>query len=213
MRSPFRPSTRRVSSARDRASPWPISPTSPSRARQMAWKVPIVMRGGGPPPQALLQPLAHLSGCLVGEGHRSDLPGRTPRSSTSHAIRSTRVLVLPVPGPATTATVRSSAEMAACCWGLERWRPCSPPAPPPSAALGAVPAFSPPVLGSPLPQTGRPVRSGAGSPPGQGGRWHRIPPSNPGRRSTCPPAAGAGCPPPRRGPLPAAGPLWGRPAG
>ena len=44
--------------------------------------------------------------------------GFTPRSSTSQAMRSTRVPVLPVPGPAITATNGSSAVTAARCWGL-----------------------------------------------------------------------------------------------
>ena len=41
--------------------------------------------------------------------------GRIPCCSTSHAMRSTRVLVLPVPGPAVTITTGAEAVIAASC--------------------------------------------------------------------------------------------------
>ena len=136
----------------------------------MAWKVPIVMREAARRPRRSSSRWRISAAAWLVKVTAVISPGRTPRSSTSHAIRSTRVLVLPVPGPATTATVRSSAEMAACCWGLSAGGPAPPPC---SAAFRPLwelsPLFLPLFWGSPLPQTGRPVRSGAGSPPGQGG--------------------------------------------
>ena len=66
--------------------------------------------------------------------------GLAPRSSTSQATRSTRVWVLPVPGPASTATVASSAEAAV------RWAPFSPrwgPPPPPRSVRASPPCPGP----------------------------------------------------------------------
>ena len=87
----------------------------------MAWKVPMVMARAArlprrPSSRARSSPAARLVKVTAVSSE-----GLAPRSSTSQATRSTRVWVLPVPGPASTATVASSAEAAV------RWAPFSPP--------------------------------------------------------------------------------------
>ena len=152
----------------------------------MAWKVPIVMREAARRPRRSSSRWRISAAAWLVKVTAVISPGRTPRSSTSHAIRSTRVLVLPVPGPATTATVRSSAEMAACCWELERWRPCSPSRSAAFGRFGSCPRFFSPCFGvssAPNRET-CPLRRWISA----GARREMAPysPSNPGRRSTCP---------------------------
>ena len=112
----------------------------------MAWKVPMVMARAArlprrPSSRARSSPAARLVKVTAVSSE-----GLAPRSSTSQATRSTRVWVLPVPGPASTATVASSAEAA-----------CAGPVQPP---VGAAPS-SPLRAGFANPAPGRLGRLGS----------------------------------------------------
>ncbi len=113
-------------------------------------------------------------------------PGRTPCSSTSHAMRETSVLVLPVPGPAMTAVTGAWEATAARCSGFS----VSPEGAEGAFCSAGADFFSSRLTGAFL---------AAGSAPNREicplSRWisagdsrEMLPysPSKPGRRSTCP---------------------------
>ena len=116
---PLLPRSRSTSPAISSASPRPNSRTSPSSSRQRVWKVPMCIRATArlPPSRASSRWCISPAACLV-KVTAVISSGRTPCSSTSQAMRATSVLVLPVPGPATTATTGSAAVTASRCSGF-----------------------------------------------------------------------------------------------
>ena len=113
-------------------------------------------------------------------------PGRTPCSSTSQAIRATRVFVLPVPGPAVTTVTGAMEAAASICRGF---RPSGWKAAGAASGAGADFFSSRRGLGFPAGRS-RPNRESCplnrAISPGVSREMTPYSPSKPGLRSTCP---------------------------